>query len=225
MTTSQANPAYSSTTEEANPANPITAPEAAPKEKLSFAERHKAPTTKDVESNRWVFGAQQVVGEGGTGRGTGTTARDETYRNDTTRAAEGMGVGYGNGDRMYQEGDVGTGTGTGTAVGDITGTYRNDTMTGDTMTGDTYTSTARDNNDVAGDGSAGTMGGTGVVGGAATGYEGTRRVGDDGNLGGPGSGTEYEGNQGVRDDGVVEDGEGHKKMNPLKKIVKALGNV
>jgi hypothetical protein len=31
------------------------------KEKLSFAERHKAPTTKDVETNNWVFGGQQAV--------------------------------------------------------------------------------------------------------------------------------------------------------------------
>jgi hypothetical protein len=61
MASTQENPANSTANEPANPADPITTPEAAPKEKLSFAERHKAPTTKDVETNKWVFGTQQVV--------------------------------------------------------------------------------------------------------------------------------------------------------------------
>jgi hypothetical protein len=71
MASSQANPTYSSTTEPANPANPATTPNTSSettgtssnpgKEKLSFAERHKAPTTKDVETNKWVFGGQQAV--------------------------------------------------------------------------------------------------------------------------------------------------------------------
>src|SRR4051812_49373146 len=85
MTTAPADPAYNTTEEPSNPANPITDPSvpargteaaetggsttggavgASAKEQLSFAQRHSAPTTKDVETNRWTGAAPGTLKRG-----------------------------------------------------------------------------------------------------------------------------------------------------------------
>lgn len=53
MAATQADSAFSASDD------PISALDTtSPKEKPNSAERHKAPTTKDVEANRWVFGQE-----------------------------------------------------------------------------------------------------------------------------------------------------------------------
>jgi hypothetical protein len=222
MATSQANPAFSSTGP-ANPANPITTGESAPKEKLSFAERHRAPTTKDVETNRWVFGAQQAVS------GPGDRSADH----------EGTDLGG-----IGMAGDGGNMMG-GTAAGDGRGMRVESEGTAQSTREENARAETRD----AGEGGAAAGGqekylderagreGRGTVAGEGDGTyvlnERNLAGGEDSYVGGGGT-TGSEGTTsgpGPRDDGVTgakeeEDGAGgKKKMNPLKKVVQALKNI
>jgi hypothetical protein len=233
MTSSQANPAYSTTSEFANPANPITAPggttydEPKPKEKLSFAERHKAPTTKDVETNKWGFGAQQVVS------GPGDHSADNASTDLGGLGPAGDGGNFTAGTAAGGTNDMGVGGGQ-ERYGDQNGGV------------DKYERNGR-SDVVGGDAFSGPTGGAGFVGdrnGGETGYEGTRPVGStagvyegrtgDGNTAsgtGTGTGAGYDNTTGtgtgVNDDEYEDDGAGgkKKKKNPLKKVIEAVKNI
>jgi len=226
MTSSQANPAYSTTSESTNP---ITAPgdttydEPKPKEKLSFAERHKAPTTKDVETNKWVFGAQQVVsnpgdhsadkagtdlgGAGPAGDGANFTAGTAAGGTNDMSAGTGGRVAAANGQSDVTSGDASNGpTGGAEGVGDQNGVetrYEGTRPIGSTA--GVYEGRTGNGNTASGGGGAGSGTGTGAGYGDAA-----------------GAGT------GVDDDEYEDDGAGgrkEKKKNPLKKVIEAVKNI
>jgi len=251
MTSSQANPAYSTNTESANTTNPITAPGGSsydddtskPKDKLSFAERHKAPTTKDVETNKWVFGAQQVVSGPGDRRAdnaeTATGGTNDLGAGTTGGlvAAGGAATEMGGGQEQYRDetgGNVPIDDNLG--GGDTTGYERSaqrDVAGGDAVSGPTGTGTGTE---------------SGYVEGRETGYEGQRPLGSttavyEGKTGygdtgagtemgtetGAGTGSGYDNTTGTGtgvDDEDEDDGAGgKKKKNPLKKVVEAIKNI
>ena len=236
MASFQANPANTNTS-----SDPSTFNNPAGKEKLSFAERHRAPTTKDVETNRWVFGAQQAVsrpvdhsadnagtdlgglGPAGNGgnltAGTAAAGTDEASRLGVE--SEGRAQDVEGEKRLAGQDDVGGVEG---QEGYLAERERMGTVAGEGEgDGEGYMGDERNLGEGEGPGD-------GAVGGGQTGYEGRRPVGSttavyEGKAGyDPTTGT------GPRDDGVTgmeeEDGTGgKKKKNPLKKIVEAVKNI
>jgi hypothetical protein len=203
-------PAYSSTTETANLENPITTPQTAyddsstdPNHKPTFAERHRAPTTKDVETNRWTDAAPGTLKSG---PGQSATACD---------AVADDGTGIGTGPNSYIPGSREN------LTTDANGnTYETNTSTGTRMMDSASYGTDTGMDAGAGAGYSTTTGTTGAVPRSGAGYDDTPTET---------VGTRYEDTAtgaGVSDDGV-DDGTGHKKekKNPLKKIVEAVKNV
>jgi hypothetical protein len=239
MASSQADPtnpnASSDTSTSNNPAG---------KEKLSFGERHRAPTTKDVESNRWVFGAQQAVsrpgdhsaddagtdlgglgpaGDGGNltagtaAAGTGGASRLGVESGGRAQGVEGENMLAGQGEVEGvggQERYLAERERMGAAAGEGEGG------------GEGY---VRDERNL-GEGEGPVGGGDGVVSGGQTGYEARRPVESTTAVYEGKAGNDTATGTGPRDDGVTgmeeDDGAGgKKKMNPLKKVVEAVKNI